>query len=106
MLVGVAWIGFVTPAYLGVNESCGQAALPIWMSFSSKVLKGVPETELTPPSGIVAVNINPATGLREMDGHSRTTEYFYAESTPPVGDDSAFARDSSRPPEEVKNQIF
>jgi penicillin-binding protein 1A len=105
-LVAVAWIGFDTPANLGPNETGGQAALPIWMSYAGKVLKGVPETELTPPSGIVAVNINPATGLRETDGHSRTTEYFYAESTPPVGDDSAFARDSSRPPEEVKNQIF
>ncbi len=83
-----------------------QAALPIWMSYAGKVLKGVPETELVPPSGVVAININPATGLRELDGHSKTTEYFYQESLPPVGEDGAFARDGSRPPEEVKNQIF
>jgi penicillin-binding protein 1A len=105
-LVAVSWIGFDTPANLGPNETGGLAALPIWMGYAAKVLKGVPETELPPPSGVVAVNINPLTGLRELDGRSRTTEYFYQESQPPVGEDSAFARDSGRPAEEVKNQIF
>ena len=105
-LVAISWIGFDTPANLGPNETGGQAALPIWMAYAAKVLKGRPETELSPPSGVVAVNINPVTGLRELDGRSRTTEYFYQESQPPVGDDSAWARDSTRPPDEVKNQIF
>jgi penicillin-binding protein 1A len=105
-LAAVAWIGFDTPANLGPNETGGVAALPIWMGYAGKVLKGVAETELLPPSGVVAVNINPVTGLRERDGSSRTTEYFYAESQPPFGDDSAFARDGSRPPDEVRNQIF
>jgi penicillin-binding protein 1A len=105
-LVATAWIGFDTPATLGNNETGGQAALPMWMSYMSKALKGVPETELTPPSGVVTVNINPMTGLRELDGHSRTTEYFYQESQPPVGEDSAWAREGNRAPDEVKNQIF
>jgi penicillin-binding protein 1A len=105
-LVAVSWIGFDSPANLGPNETGGFAALPIWMVYAAKALKGVPETEIAPPSGVVAVNINPATGLRELDGRSRTTEYFYQESQPPIGDDGAFARDSNRPPEEVKNQIF
>jgi penicillin-binding protein 1A len=76
------------------------------MAYAAKVLKGVPETELITPSGVVAVNINPTTGLREHDASSKTSEYFYQESQPPYGDDSAFARDGTRPPEEVKNQIF
>jgi penicillin-binding protein 1A len=105
-LVATSWIGFDTPANLGPNETGGQAALPIWMTYMAKALKGVPETELSPPSGVVAVNINPMTGLRELDGHSRTTEFFYQESQPPVGDDSAWARDGNRAPDEVKNQIF
>ena len=105
-LVAVSWIGFDTPANLGPNETGGQAALPIWMTYAARVLKGVPETEITPPSGVVAVNINPMTGLREPGGSSRTTEYFYQESQPPVGDDSSFARDGTRPPDEVRNQIF
>jgi len=103
-LVAVAWIGFDTPASLGSNETGSEAALPIWMSYMGKMLKGVPETELTPPPGVVAVNIDPVTGLREPDGHSHTVDYFYQESQPPVGD-SSIAHDG-RPPEEVKNQIF
>jgi penicillin-binding protein 1A len=105
-LVAVSWIGFDTPTNLGANETGGQAALPIWLGYAGKVLKGVPETELVPPPGVVALNINPLTGLREPSGMSRTVEYFYQESQPPVGDESSFARDLSRPPEEVKNQIF
>ncbi|HSW83174.1 MAG TPA: penicillin-binding protein 1A [Usitatibacter sp.] len=105
-LVAVTWIGFDTPANLGTNETGSQAALPIWMGYAGKVLKGVPETEISPPPGVVTVAINPATGLRERDGASKTSEYFYSESTPPFGDESAFARDGTRPPEEVRNQIF
>jgi len=104
-LVAIAWIGFDTPGNLGANETGGAAALPIWMGYAAKVLKGVPEAELKPPPGVVSVNINPQSGLREPDGRSRTLEYFYQESQPPL-EDSAFARDGSRPSEEVKNQIF
>jgi len=105
-MVAVSWIGFDVPTNLGPNETGGQAALPIWMAYASKVLKDVPETEFPQPSGVVAVNINPMTGLREPGGASRTLEYFYQESQPPVGEDSPFARDTSRPAEEVRNQIF
>jgi len=105
-LVAVAWIGYDTPANLGPNETGGQAALPIWIAYMQHALKGIPEGELDPPSGIVAVSINPLTGLREPGGASKTVEFFYAETQPPVGEEGAFARDGNRPPEEVKNQIF
>ena len=105
-LVGVAWIGFDTPGNLGNNETGGVAALPLWTAYAAKVLKGVPETELTPPPGVVAVNINPATGLREPGGASKTLEWFYQESQPPAAEEGAIARDASRPPEDVRNQIF
>ena len=105
-LVAVSWIGYDTPANLGPNETGGLAALPIWVAYMQKALKDVPEADLDPPSGIVAVNINPVTGLREPGGASKTVEYFYQETQPAVGEEGAFARDSNRPPEEVKNQIF
>ena len=53
----------------------------------------------------MAVNIDPLTGLRELSGASRTIEYFYQESQPPVGEEGAFAR-GGRPQEEVRDQIF
>ena len=105
-LAAVSWIGFDTPTNLGPNETGGQAALPIWMGYASKVLKGVPESEITPPAGVMAVNINPATGLREPGGMSRTIEYFYNESLPPIGEDNFITRDADRPSVEVRNQIF
>jgi len=105
-LVAVSWIGFDVPANLGPNETGSQAALPIWMAYAGKVLKDVPETEYTQPGGVVAVNINPLTGLREPGGASRTLEYFYQESQPPVGEEGSIVRDTSRPAEEVRNQIF
>jgi penicillin-binding protein 1A len=104
-LVAIAWIGFDTPASLGANETGSEAALPMWMAYMGKMLKGVPETDLEMPSGVVAVNIDPATGLREPDGHSHVVDYFYQESQPPLSDPGTLARDG-RPPEEVKNQIF
>ena len=108
-LVAVTWIGFDTPANLGPNETGSQAALPIWMGYAGKVLKGVPETEISAPSGVVTVAINPATGLRDPSPSNtpgRITEYFYQESQPPVGDDTSIARDGTRHTEEVKSQIF
>jgi penicillin-binding protein 1A len=105
-LVAVSWIGFDTPTNLGANETGGQAALPIWMSYMGAVLKGVPESDLPLPSGVVAVNINPLTGLREADARSKLMEFFYAESQPAMGEEGAFVRDATRPPEEVRNQIF
>jgi len=105
-LVAVAWIGFDTPTAMGANETGGMAALPMWISYMAKALKGVPEAELEPPEGVVAVAIDPATGMREPDGRSRTLEFFYQETLPGTGGEGGGTRDSARPPEEVKNQIF
>ncbi|MDH5263505.1 MAG: penicillin-binding protein 1A [Betaproteobacteria bacterium] len=104
--VAIAWIGFDTPAPLGANETGSQAALPMWMAYMAKVLKGEPESELEPPAGIVALSIDPATGMREPDGRSKTIEFFYQEALPGSGGEGGVSRDSTRPPEEVRNQIF
>ncbi|MEK6592196.1 MAG: penicillin-binding protein 1A [Pseudomonadota bacterium] len=104
-LVAVAWMGFDTPKTLGRNETGGNAALPIWMGYMGAVLKGTPEQSFTPPSGVIAVRIDPATGLRAGDGQGGVTDFFYHEFPPPeetvAGD---LARD--KPSEEVRNQLF
>ena len=41
--VGIAWIGFDQPKTLGTNETGSVAALPIWIAYMQKALKGVPE---------------------------------------------------------------
>mgnify|MGYP002377639958 CR=1 FL=1 len=105
-VVAVAWIGFDTPTPLGANETGGLAALPMWMTYIGRVLKGVPEEESELPPGVVVAGINPVSGLREPDGRSKTTEYFYVESLPGVGEEGAATREASKPSEEVRNQIF
>lgn len=104
-LVAVAWMGFDTPKTLGRNETGGNTALPIWMGYMGAVLKGTPELSLTPPAGVVAVRIDPDTGLRVGDGQAGVTDYFYHEFLPP---DETAAGDSARsgPSEEVRNQLF
>ena len=104
-MVAIAWIGFDQPKTLGTNETGAVAALPIWMSFMAKVLKGVPEQPLQPPDGLIVARINPETGLREADDRTGIPEYFYAEF-PPKGREELSAPGSGRSPGEVRNQLF
>ncbi|MEO8738920.1 MAG: penicillin-binding protein 1A [Casimicrobiaceae bacterium] len=103
-MVGVAWIGFDQPRSLGTNETGSVAALPVWMAFMAKVLKGVPEVPLKPPDGILVAKINPESGLRETDGGG-ISEYFYAEF-PPRQREDALAPAGGQAPREVRNQLF
>ena len=107
-LVAVAWIGFDNPHTLGHNETGAQAALPMWISYMGKVMKGVEETPRTVPEGVVQARISPESGLRDPDG--RIAEYFYQEFLPaeregetaPVGAPAG----APKPPEDVKSQLF
>jgi penicillin-binding protein 1A len=100
-MVGVSWIGFDQPRTLGTDETGAKAALPIWISYMAKVLKGTPEGNLPMPSGVVAVTINPETGLRDEGGG--LTEYFFAEF-PPRGRDDTMG--SGKPGKDIRDQLF
>ncbi|MBI5923406.1 MAG: penicillin-binding protein 1A [Betaproteobacteria bacterium] len=75
-VVGVAWIGFDQPKKLGNGETGGTAALPMWIGFMEKALKGVPESYMEVPEGLVAIRANDPTGK------SRGTEFIYQEHLP------------------------
>ncbi|OFZ99544.1 MAG: penicillin-binding protein, partial [Betaproteobacteria bacterium RBG_19FT_COMBO_58_11] len=98
-LVAVAWIGFDQPRSLGGNETGAQAALPIWMNYMGRALKGEPEIAPSAPDGVVSVIIDPASGKRSSEGRA---EFFYQENLPSErpswGDEGAG--------EDVKSQIF
>jgi penicillin-binding protein 1A len=104
-LVAIAWIGFDQPQTLGRNETGGTAALPIWMSYMATVLKGVAEQPFNPPPGVVALRINPETGLRLPDGVGGVVDYFYQEFVPPE-DTSGGPIGAERPPEDPKSVLF
>lgn len=99
--VAVAWIGFDNPADLGNNETGGQAALPIWMHYMARSMKGVKENDFVPPEGVVSVAI----GGEGRDG-AALSEFVYAENAGNIGNSPAALREANKPSEEVKNQIF
>jgi penicillin-binding protein 1A len=101
-LVAISWIGYDNPADLGNNETGGQAALPIWMSYMAKALKGAKEEPFEPPGGIVML---PLAGELGKDGKP-VLEFVYAESQGNLNEGPASLREANRPSEEVKNQIF
>ncbi len=105
-LVSVAWIGFDSPHTLGRNETGAQAALPIWMAYMGAVLDGVPEQPLVPPDGVVALHINPDTGLRIADAQGGIVDYFYQEFPPPAQETLVGGVVGGERPEEVRNQLF
>jgi penicillin-binding protein 1A len=102
--VGVAWIGLDQPKTLGANETGGVAALPIWMTYMQRALKGVPEKPLRTPDGVISVRINAETGLR--DDTSSLSEWFYAEFPPRARDDALAPATGGRTGQEVREQLF
>jgi len=79
-LVGVAWVGFDQPKSLGKNQTGGRIALPIWIDYMSRALKGVPERQRSVPDGVVNTRADPdpAAPPEARAG----SEYFYREFAP------------------------
>jgi penicillin-binding protein 1A len=104
--VGIAWIGYDQPKSLGTNETGAAAALPIWIAYMQRALKGVPEEVRDPPPGVVALRIDPDTGLR--DDSSRLSDWFYAEFTPRMSQDvlAPALMPGSAPARDVRDQLF
>jgi penicillin-binding protein 1A len=94
-LVAVAWMGFDQPRPLGERETGGGLALPIWISYMSRALGGVPEVARSAPNGVV-----------QLGG-----EYYYVEHQPGQGV-ASLGMEDVLPPEEqtkreaVREQIF
>jgi penicillin-binding protein 1A len=107
-LATVVWMGYDIPRTLGDHETGAVAALPIWMSYMGTVLKGQPEELWVAPQGVVAVAINPQTGLRDRHAATPMIEYFYHENVPPEQESSPEDElgNSAKPPEEVRDQLY
>jgi len=94
-LVGIAWMGYDQPRNLGNKETGGGLALPIWIGFMQKALKGVPVEERTVPGGLVQYG----------------DEYYYAENPPGTGVQSLDVGTPSPQGEQktrdaVRNELF
>jgi penicillin-binding protein 1A len=80
-LVAVAWMGYDQPKSLGSREFGAQLALPIWMDYMGRALRGVPQAEPEMPAGVASV-----------DG-----ELFYADREPGSGFVASIGMDSANP---------
>ena len=75
-LVGIAWMGFDQPKTLGKNQTGGRVALPIWIEYMGKVLKGVPEAPRSVPEGVVSAKAD-----SDPDAKGGA-EFYYREFAP------------------------
>jgi len=98
-LVGIAWVGFDQPKKLGPGETGSVTALPIWMSYMGKALKGIPEMVQRNPEGVVVVKVN-ENGLQSPDGRP---EFFFRENVPP---EQGPVDPGVRTTEDARNQLF
>ncbi len=107
-LACVVWVGYDNPRSLGDRETGAVVALPIWMSYMGTVLKD--QTEVLPiaPQGVVAVAINPETGLRDRNAERPMIEYFYHENIPPESDGGPGESNDDAPKaaDEVKDELY
>ncbi|WP_105638126.1 peptidoglycan glycosyltransferase/peptidoglycan DD-transpeptidase MrcA [Cronobacter dublinensis] len=62
-------------------EGGAKSAQPAWDAYMKAALEGVPEEPLTPPPGVVTVNIDRSTGQLANGGNSRA-EYFIEGTQP------------------------
>ncbi|MFC0697729.1 penicillin-binding protein 1A [Paraburkholderia humisilvae] len=54
-LTAIAWIGYDNPRSLGDKETGGGLALPVWIEYMGRALKGVPEYKMPMPDGVVTI---------------------------------------------------
>ncbi|WP_395070612.1 penicillin-binding protein 1A [Paraburkholderia silvatlantica] len=80
-LVAVAWMGYDQPKSLGSREFGAQLALPIWVEYMQRALRGVPQEEPVMPEGLTTIN----------------DELYFSDMTPGNGFVASIGLDSANP---------
>ena len=103
-LVATTWVGFDNPRPLGVGEEGARTALPMWLDFMQVALRGMPESRLPAPDGLITVRISPDNGCLARAGDPRAIfEIVPREKIPdckPEDSDRPFDYDQEAPDEE------
>ena len=82
-LVTTVWAGFDQPRSLGNREFGSSVALPIWLSFTEKILDQIPINNSLPPEGLSIIKIDKSTGKRaNIETKNSIFEYYLEEHTP------------------------
>jgi len=104
-LVTTAWVGFDLSHPLGRYETGSRVALPMWMEFMDKALKGLPQVRLEQPNGLVTVRIDPKTGLQTSAKTPNAIFETFREEHVPKSDGNS-GETPARHAEWVTEQLF
>ena len=79
----VSWVGFDKFRPLGMRETGGRAALPMWIDYMREALKGMPQSMMSRPKGLVTVRIDSKNGeVANADNPDAMFEVFRLKNTP------------------------
>ncbi|KTD82917.1 penicillin-binding protein 1A [Legionella waltersii] len=84
-LVVTAWVGFDNPKSL--HEYAAGLALPLWIDFMKVALKDKPVRELRQPENIVAVRIDPSSGLLAQPNQTNAIIELFRNNEVPAEED-------------------
>ncbi|MBA2651942.1 MAG: penicillin-binding protein 1A [Tatlockia sp.] len=95
-LVVTTWMGFDNPQSL--HEFAANLALPLWIDFMKTALANTSELEMTQPTNVVAVRIDPASGLLAQNNQNNAIVEYFREQ-----DLAANGNPSSQPSADYEN---
>jgi penicillin-binding protein 1A len=78
------WVGFDDDRTLGKFETGSRAASPIWVTFTTNILKNKPVNVFTVPENVVFAKIDPKTGLLAKPGDENAVFEAFKEGTAPT----------------------
>jgi penicillin-binding protein 1A len=78
------WVGFDRPRSLGVRETGGRAALPIWVDYMGEALADRPERGFSMPEGVVFARIDRRSGQLAAGIGPEAEWQAYVAGTEPV----------------------
>ncbi len=79
----VSWVGFDKFKPLGTRETGGRAALPMWIDYMREALKGMPDSIIQRPKGLITVRIDSETGeATNADNPDAIFEIFRLKNAP------------------------
>jgi penicillin-binding protein 1A len=95
-LVVTTWIGYDNPQSL--HEYAANLALPMWIDFMKTALVNMPEKEMKQPENVIAMRIDPNSGLLARNNQPNAImEYFRDKEVPgsePASDDTETSTDA------------
>ncbi len=86
-LVVTTWVGFDTPQSL--HEYAANLALPLWIDFMRIILANISKQELAQPQNVVAVHIDPTTGLLAKNNQTNAIVEYFREQEIPGSEESS-----------------